>query len=154
GARIVTWNPAYRRHCFIFSHDDTYHHTLMDEPIERWAERPLTPKERELTLAYLRTRRIGENDWIKFHKPQGSTIVAPVQEVGLDPGKPYCVAFTNVFWDAQLHFPQNAFPDQLTWLVATIRWFALRPDLQLVIRVHPAEISGSPPSRQLAADEI
>ena len=22
GIRVVTWNPAYRRHCFIFSHDD------------------------------------------------------------------------------------------------------------------------------------
>jgi predicted nucleic acid-binding protein len=25
GIRLVTWNPAYRKQCFIFSHDDTYH---------------------------------------------------------------------------------------------------------------------------------
>ena len=48
GIRVVTWNPAYRRHCFIFSHDDTYHHTLMDEPVARWALRPLDADEREI----------------------------------------------------------------------------------------------------------
>ncbi|HET9231832.1 MAG TPA: capsule biosynthesis protein, partial [Vitreimonas sp.] len=63
-------------------------------------------------------------------------------------------AYTNVFWDAQLHFPANAFAAQKEWLERTIAWFAECPDLQLVIRVHPAEISGSPPSRQLAQDII
>ena len=36
----------------------------------------------------------------------------------------------------------------LEWLVQTCRYFATRRDLQLLIRVHPAEISGFPPSRQ------
>ena len=35
----------------------------------------------------------------------------------------------------------------LEWLVQTCEYFATRPDLQLLIRVHPAEISGFPPSR-------
>ena len=39
GIRVVTWNPAYRRQCFIFSHGETYHHSLMTEPTERWADR-------------------------------------------------------------------------------------------------------------------
>jgi len=55
---------------------------------------------------------------------------------------------TNVSWDAQLHYPANAFPGMLAWLVETCRYFGRRPDLQLVIRVHPAEISGFPQSRQ------
>jgi capsular polysaccharide biosynthesis protein len=154
GIRIVTWNPAYRRHCFIFSHDDTYHHTLMDEPTGRWALRPLAQQERESTLSYLRSRWTGTGDWIRFHKNPDDLRAVDLKGLGLDLGKPYCVAFTNVFWDAQLHYPANAFSGQLEWLVETIRWFASRPDLQLVIRVHPAEISGSPPSRQLAVDEI
>ena len=42
----------------------------------------------------------------------------------------------------------------IVWLVETIRYFAKRPELNLVIRVHPAEIRGGLPSRQLAVDEI
>jgi Capsule polysaccharide biosynthesis protein len=154
GIRVVTWNPAYRRHCFIFSHDDTYHHTLMDEPVARWADRGLDAAEREMTLSYLRSRWEGTGDWIQFHQKPDFSTAADLKGLGLDPARPVCVAFTNVFWDAQLHYPTNAFANQLEWLVETIRWFAARPDLQLAIRVHPAEISGSPPSRQLAADEI
>lgn len=151
GIRAVTWNPAYRRHCFIFSHDDTYHHTLMDEPVARWAGRQLDPAEREATLAYLESRADGRGDWIRFHAEPETGDLA---QLALDPAKPTFVAYTNVFWDAQLHYPANAFADQRAWLLETVRWFAARPDLQLVIRVHPAEITGSPSSRQRAADEI
>jgi hypothetical protein len=42
----------------------------------------------------------------------------------------------------------------LEWLVQTCEYFATRPDLQLLIRVHPAEISGFPPSRQPILTEL
>jgi hypothetical protein len=42
----------------------------------------------------------------------------------------------------------------LEWLVQTCEYFAGRPDLQLLIRVHPAEISGFPPSRQPILREL
>ena len=61
---------------------------------------------------------------------------------------------TNVSWDAQLHYPANAFPSMLEWLVQTCEYFATRPDLQLLIRVHPAEISGFPVSRQPILSEL
>ena len=38
GIRVVNWNPAYRKQSFIFSHGDTYHHTLMDEPTSELGE--------------------------------------------------------------------------------------------------------------------
>jgi len=61
---------------------------------------------------------------------------------------------SNVIWDAQLHYRANAFPSMLDWVERTIRYFAKRPELQLIIRVHPAELSGGLPSRQLLLDEI
>src|SRR5688500_357066 len=49
GVHLSTWNVAYRKRCFIFSHDDTYHHTLLTEPVEQWEDDPLSPEqEREL----------------------------------------------------------------------------------------------------------
>ena len=57
-------------------------------------------------------------------------------------------------WDAQLHYPANAFPSMLDWVLQTIRYFASRPDLQLLIRVHPAEIRGTARSRQPLVPEI
>jgi hypothetical protein len=42
----------------------------------------------------------------------------------------------------------------LEWLARTCEYFATRLDLQLLIRVHPAEISGFPPSRQPILAEL
>jgi hypothetical protein len=61
---------------------------------------------------------------------------------------------TNVMWDAQLHYPANAFPNMLAWVLQTIDYFSQRPELQLLIRVHPAEILGVVPSRQPIISEI
>jgi hypothetical protein len=42
----------------------------------------------------------------------------------------------------------------LEWVVSTIEWFATRPDLQLIVRVHPAELRSSLVSRQPIVAEI
>lgn len=154
GVRVVTWNPAYRKHCFLFSHDATYHHTMMDEPVEVWRDRPLNDEEAATIDRYLRSRWEGDNDWIRFHRDPDFALTESAAALGLDPRKPIVAALTNVFWDAQLHYPANAFRSQKDWLVKTVGWFADHPELQLVIRVHPAELTGTPTSRQFAADEI
>ncbi|KPF66573.1 hypothetical protein IP69_14805 [Bosea sp. AAP35] len=154
GVRVVAWNPAYRKHCFIFSHDTTYHHTLMDEPVDSWRDGPFSDEQRAEIESYIKSRWFGKNDWVRFHRDPDLTLTADLKTLGLDPDKKTILALTNVFWDAQLHYPANAFRNQRDWLVVTISWFAARPDLQLVIRIHPAEISGSPPSQQRAQDVI
>jgi hypothetical protein len=154
GVHVVTWNVAYRKRRFIFSHDDTYHHTLMTEPRDLWERLDLTPaQERELTR-YLSSRRDGLFDWIVFHRPRRQDPEQIAVRIGLDRSKPVIGLLTNVTWDAQLHYPANAFPNMLDWLVRTCEYFATRPDLQLLIRVHPAEISGFPPSRQPVLGEL
>jgi hypothetical protein len=152
--RVSAWNVAYRKRRFIFSHDDTYHHTLLREPQEHWEHLALTPsQDRELTQ-YLASRREGLFDWIVFHRPSKQDPKALATTLGLDPSKPTIGLLTNVAWDAQLHYPANAFPNMLDWLVRTCQYFATRPDLQLLVRVHPAEISGFPPSRQPILHEL
>lgn len=154
GVRVVNWNTAYRKHCFIFSHDDTYHHTLMDEPASAWEDMPWTERHERQIVDYLRSRWDGRHDWITFQKEPQLEIAAIERETGLDFGRPTIGLLTNVVWDAQLHYPANAFASMLDWLFGTIEYFRKRPDLQLAIRVHPAEIRGSVPSRQLVADEV
>jgi len=151
---VSNWNVAYRKRRFIFSHDDTYHHTLLDEPREHWEHLELTPaRDREL-MQYLGSRREGLFDWIVFHRPTSQDPREIARRIGLDPDKPAIGLLTNVSWDAQLHYPAKAFPNMLEWLVQTCEYFATRPDLQLLIRVHPAEISGFPPSRQPILAEV
>lgn len=151
---VVNWNPAYRKRCFVFSHGDTYHHTLMHEPTSAWENLAWTPELEDRLMAYLKSRRDGSQDWIWFHERPNTDIPAIREELGIDPARPLIGMLTNVVWDAQLHYPANAFPSMIDWTLRTIRYFEGRPDLQLVIRAHPAEITGGVPSRQLVTDVI
>jgi hypothetical protein len=154
GVHVSTWNVAYRKRRFIFSHDNTYHHTLMSEPREHWENLELSEHQDRELMHYLSSRRDGLFDWIVFHRPKKDDPKELPSLLGLDPSKPVIGLLTNVSWDAQLHYPANAFESMLDWLVQTCRYFETRRDLQLLVRVHPAEISGFPPSRQPVLGEL
>lgn len=154
GVRVVNWVVAYRQNTLIFSHDDTYHHTLMTEPTDGWRGMEFTDKHEQDIVAYLKSRWDGSRDWIYFHEKPNENMTAFAENVGLDLSKPCIGLLTNVMWDAQLHYPANAFPNMLDWVLRSISYFEKRPDLQLLIRVHPAEVRGTLPSRQPLVDEI
>ncbi len=154
GVRVVTWHPAYRRGCFIFNHDETYHHGLMNEPVSSWEGMLWDTWHREWTEQYLKSRWVGRNDWVKFQREPEFDIEAIRRETGIDLSRQIVGLLTNVVWDAQLHYKANAFSNMLDWLIKTIAYFEKRPDLQLLIRVHPAELTGTLPSRQPAVAEI
>lgn len=154
GVRVVTWVVAYRRSCFIFSHHDTYHHTLMDEPPQIWEELTLNQTQEADLDAYLASRSGGSKDWIYFHKDPDRSFVDYAKANHIDLSKPIVSLLTNVMWDAQIHYPQNAFSSMKDWLLDSIEYFRGRPDLQAVIRVHPAETRGAIPARQKTIEEI
>jgi hypothetical protein len=154
GVRVVNWIVAYRKNSFIFSHDDTYHHTLMNEPVGNWTGIEWDEEIDTELLDYLKSRWTGAEDWISFNRAPETELDAIVGETGIDFSKPSIGLLTNVMWDAQLHYAQNAFEDMWDWVVTTIKYFDKRRDLQLIIRVHPAELRGHIKSRQPIAEEI
>lgn len=154
GTRVVNWAPAYRTGCFIFSHGDTYHHTLMTEPTSSWENMRWNDQLESQINEYLQSRWSGSRDWIWFHEHPEANLSAIAREVGIDFAKPTIGMLTNVMWDAQLHYPANAFSNMLEWTLRTIAYFEKRPELQLLIRIHPAEIRGTLPSRQPLHEEI
>jgi len=156
GTRVTTWNVAYRKKSFVFSHNDTYHHTLMNEPVSEWENMDWSDVHEKEILNYLNSRRTGGRDWIAFQdKNPNESLKSIAQSLpGINFSRPCIGMLTNVAWDAQLHYPANVFPNMLDWVLKTIEYFVEHPTLQLIIRIHPAEISGDIPSRQPVLEEI
>lgn len=152
--RVVNWNVAYRERCFIFSHGDTYHHTLLNEPTTSWENVPFTPEIDKKITEYLVSRHRGSKDWISFNRSPEEDKQKIIQQLHIDTAKPIIALLTNVIWDAQLHYRTNIFPNMIVWVNATIAYMCKRPDLQLVIRIHPAEQKGTIVSRQPILTEI
>ena len=146
--RVVNWDVAYRKSRVLLSHGDTYHHTLLSEPTETWETMPWSAELDAELMDYLKSRWSGANDWVSFNRQPKADLDTIQAETGVDFSKPCIGMLTNVMWDAQLHYRANAFPSMLHWARTTIAYFARRPDLQLLIRVHPAEITGYVKSKQ------
>lgn len=135
---IFTWVQGYRKSSYIFAKDDTYHKTLLTD--QGW-KRPLTQTESELISAYLNSRDTGQNDWIRF-----GVTTKEVQIENFFPNKGSGRTFlllTNVSWDAQLHYDSNTFLNMFEWLESTIDFFIDNPTLNLIVRIHPAEVTGT-----------
>ncbi len=93
-------------------------------------------------LADLENARRGARVWGKskrlwqYVSSQGGE--ATRQMLGLD-GRPVVMLAANVLGDS-LTLGRNIFAASMTeWITRTVQFFARRPDIQLVIRVHPGE---------------
>lgn len=156
GVRVVNWGPSYRDRTVIYSHDDTYHRTLLHEPTELW-DRPLDKEQEEELLAFLAGRRRGKGDWTWVTpdaalRPDEQEQDHLVETLGLDMSLPTFGLLTNVLWDAQLYYEGHAFEHMLEWLWFTIDHFVEHPAQQLIVRVHPHEVKAG--NRQPVGPEI
>lgn len=127
---------------------------MISEPVHSWENMAWGEKKEKRLMDYLASRWRGTQDWIWFHEKPLFRVEDALRRLGVDFSKPCIGLLTSVVWDAALHYNSNAFPDMISWLIASIDYFSKRKDLQLIIRIHPAEIQGGLPSRQRVADEI
>jgi hypothetical protein len=144
---IITWTQSYRKQTFIFSRGDTYHKTLVESPdtID-----PISLQQEIEIENYLISRDLGKNDWIRF----GISTKESSKNIFVGNNKRKVLLLTNVSWDAQLHYKSRIFFDMHDWIEKTIKWFVKHPELDLIIRVHPAEITGKIQSRDQIVDYI
>jgi hypothetical protein len=105
-------------------------------------KRPINSEQRARIEALYRAREGGQR-WENFARlwqgisPQGSETIR--QQLNLDQ-RPVVMISTNVIGDS-LTLGRQAFTSGMTeWLIRVLHYFAERPEIQVVIRVHPGEI--------------
>lgn len=154
GVNVICWNLAYRRNTFIFAHGQSYHHDMVKNIDVTLDAITWSPDKEKLILNYLRERQVGESDWLTFQDNKNS-FESPENQLreNQDYSKTLAV-FTNVAWDAQVHFEENVYPSMRSWLQDIVEYAVAHPDVLVVVRVHPAEKRGLLPSRTKVVDMI
>ncbi len=151
---ITNWVAGIRKQSFCLTRGDTYHRSLIYEDNDNWQNISFNKKIDERIESYLESRRHGKNDWVFFHKNPTFDPDKLLKEMKVDLNKPIIGLPTNVIWDARINFPTNVFESILEWVFYTIDYFSKRDDIQLLIRVHPAEVNSTKPAQQRIKDEI
>lgn len=62
------------------------------------------------------------------------------QRFGLDPKRPTAVVFSQVLWDANLFYGDDLFEDAGEWFVETVRAACGNPEVNWLIKLHPANV--------------
>jgi hypothetical protein len=153
GIPIVVFGAPYRKGTVWLCHGDTYHRALVTQPTDRWESLDMTPVRTRIAEEYLESKHVVPRDYNSFHVDSIQDHDTIRREVGFDE-RPIVSLYTNILWDAQLYYKFNAFPNMLDWVFETIGYFESRKDLQLAIRLHPAEARGAMPTNQPLLPEI
>jgi hypothetical protein len=140
GIQVVTWAVAYRKSTVIFSHAETYHRSMITEPHEYWIDKPLDSKASKLLTSYLNSGGKSGWDQLSYNRDTGDSPQKAMDKLQLDPNRPIIGLYTNLGWDARIHVKGNIFEDHTDWLVQTVETCLSNPAVQIVIRVHPAEV--------------
>jgi hypothetical protein len=118
---------------------------MRQETDEMWNARhalPVAPEEMERLHSLFSARQRGAL-WENFARLWQDTPAQGGEQaraaLGLD-GRPMVLLATNVLGDS-LTLGRNIFSHSMAeWISRTVQYFAGRPDVQMVIRVHPGEV--------------
>jgi len=142
GVRCVTWGRGYIGGNIILAHDASY---LEADRIERnnfWRMRELTKPQVDIVLKYLQLKQAfdADVDQVCYYKRVEQLNKNEVlKSLRLEPKRKRIGMYPNIPWDGQTYSNSEAFPRFLDWVRSTIEWFKENPQVDLIIRAHPAE---------------
>ncbi|MGE0393654.1 MAG: hypothetical protein AB7P67_08815, partial [Vicinamibacterales bacterium] len=116
----------------VFSHGGEAVVVPLDDAWEDARQQPLTGAQREALRAFAA-------QWASAHHPARGRLPA-----GLRDGARLVVAFSNAAWDMAAVDRDVAFAGMFAWLDAVVDAARRHPDVDVVVRAHPAERQGTP----------
>jgi hypothetical protein len=153
GVHVIVHGKPYRKRTIWLSHHESYHRALINARNDRWERFEMSPERARVADDYLSSKHFNARDYTSFHVNATTEHGQIRAELGLDE-RPIVSLYTNILWDAQLYYRLNVYANMLEWLFETVRFFEGRPDLQLVIRLHPGEAPGAWPTNQPILPEL
>ena len=143
GVRAVTYERGFCEDTILVDIDrPSVDYQVFDQMWPSWKDVPLNSAQEKALEAQLAQRFQGTDGAQSTYWPEIQTLSAvEVREsLGLQPGRLFSAMFPNITWDTATQGRDIGFDGLADWIVETVKLFEARPDRDLVIRCHPAEI--------------
>jgi hypothetical protein len=140
--KTLCFATGYRKNTFMVSYGKSYHFDFINNlnfihKIKNYSK--------DKIQKYLHSRALGDQDWVLFHEKNDNNKDFYLKYFNKD--KNNIILFTNVLWDADVHFDEHFFNNMLDWLIKTINFLIKYNDVNIIVRIHPGEIKGFVQSR-------
>lgn len=137
---LVTHERGFMMNRLVMAHNRPASWLQIDEAWSHFKDKPLTPAE-ELELdKYLEQRETGKAEVTNYWPSAEVRQDFIVNQLNLDYRRPILTVFPNILWDTAVYQTDLGFESMFKWLEYTIHEMNHLPQLQLIIRVHPAEV--------------
>jgi hypothetical protein len=116
--------------------------SVAPEVLDRLTREPWTPQHQRALDEEFR-RRYGGVWQIQARNQPGTVDMSALEirdQLKLDPAKPTAVVFSHILWDATLFFGRDLFDNYSHWFVETVKAAAANPNLNWIIKLHPANL--------------
>lgn len=137
--RVATYEAGWRMNSLGFDWLSDRGFADVDAAWHEWKDHALSAAESATLDAWIARRRGGDMQRDFYVRFDAAAAAQVLTAIGLRPGVPTAVLFTNLVWDTAVFGRDIGFSSITEWLQASIEWFRAHPDRQLVIRIHPAE---------------
>ncbi len=125
--------------CHIYAVNSSCEDPAMPTAWAQVRDVPLTASQEELVEGYLKGLPAYARQVTK--EPALETRASVIRtKLGLAPDRRMIALFTNVTWDLFVAERDSAFDGQMEWIAATLDFIRRHPEVDLVVRAHPAEI--------------
>ncbi len=136
----ITYENGFMKNSFVFARNKIACYYDLSEHWSTAREKPLSAQEGKWLDLYIADRRVGRRSVIQYWPKIEDRVSAIKKLLHLENQNKIAVAFSNIVWDSAVQERDGIFDGLFDWIHRTISFFIQRPEYQLVVRVHPAEI--------------
>lgn len=141
---VATWIRGYvGRGNVLASHNGSHLLETIHEPEANWKDLVLTSSQLGKLEEYFSSKRDpgGKVDYVNYYGELDKTIGGSdiYGELNLSPDRVRIGLFPNIPWDGRTFASTREFPDMDTFAMAILDWLKAHPEVDLIIRAHPAE---------------
>jgi hypothetical protein len=140
GLHVVTYETGFMNDTLIFGHDKPVADMDISAAWEQIKDTPLNQAEKRRLDEYLRARSLGQQAPVDYWPTLQKDEKVICDRLIIDRDKKIITLFSNILWDTAIYAKDIAFPSMLDWIKETVQHLAANPQLQVIVRIHPAEI--------------
>jgi hypothetical protein len=142
GIRAVSWDlENSHSDGLTFSHDEPAVLLPLDDAWSKVKREPLTEVQRDELQGFVQRWARSEGTPFAYNPRPVEDRNRIRAELGLRAGAPLIVAFANAAWDMAAVDRDAGFSSMFDWLFATVEYALRHPEVDLVVRAHPAEVN-------------
>jgi len=151
GIPVTAWTSSYLPSRFYFRHvPDGEHidfHNMSEDAWTKISSRVLSSKEKERLNAYIMDRYLRDVSFdMKRFKPFVGKAPEIMARYGLDHDKPIWGVLAHINWDSVSDNAPMLYDSFNEWMVDTVEVARETPEVQWLVKVHPAESWDNPDS--------